>query len=85
MQDLVISGEVLEQLRMPPADLRIELAVYLYDTEQFSMGRAKKLAGLTQIEFQKEMGKRGVFIKYDLEDLKEDLEALKYLDHVDRK
>ena len=56
-----------------------DIAVYLYDKEKLSVGQAKKLAGLTQVEFQKEMSKRGVFIKYDIEDLEKDLDMLKRL------
>ncbi|MGB0839998.1 MAG: UPF0175 family protein [Chitinophagales bacterium] len=77
MQDLVISAVVLKDLQMSPTQLMIDLAVYLYDKEQLSMGRAKKLAGLTQIEFQKELSKRKVNIKYDVEEFMEDLETLK--------
>ena len=80
MQDLVISGEVLEKLRITPEDLKIDLAVYLYDKEQVSMGQARKLAGLNQLEFQKEMGKRDVYMKYDVEDLEADLETLRQFD-----
>jgi len=58
----------------------MHLAVYLYDKERLSMGRAKKIAGLTQIEFQKEMAKRDVYIKYDAEYLKIDLKNLELLD-----
>jgi len=80
MQDLVISGNVLEELRMSPSELMIDLAVYLYDMERLTIGQAKKLANLTQIEFQNEMSKRGVFIKYDIEDLEKDLMTLKSMD-----
>lgn len=76
MQDLVISATVLEELRLSPSELTIDLAVYLYDKEKLTMGQAKKLAGLTQIEFQKEIAKRGVLVKYGIEDLKKDLETL---------
>lgn len=79
MQDLVISGSVLEELQISPKDLMTDIAVYLYDKEKLSVGQAKKLAGLTQVEFQKEMSKRGVFIKYDIEDLEKDLDMLKRL------
>lgn len=76
MKDLVIEGEVLEALRMPPSELLIELAVYLYDKERLSMGQAKKLAGLTQLEFQHALAKREVCIKYDVEDFEEDMRTL---------
>ena len=80
MQDLIISGQILEELRLNPSELLIDLAVFLYDKEKLSMGQAKKLAGLTQIEFQKEMAKRGVYIKYDIADLERDLQNLNQLD-----
>ncbi|MBU1820007.1 MAG: UPF0175 family protein [Bacteroidetes bacterium] len=80
MQDLIIPAKTLEQLQLTPSELLIELAVHLYDTEKLTMGQAKKLAGLTQIEFQKEMAKRDVYIKYDIEDLETDLKNLRMLD-----
>ena len=79
MKDLVISGQVLEELKLDSSELMIEIAVYLYDQEKLSMSQAKKLAGLTQIEFQKEISKRGVFIKYDIEDFEKDMDTLKRL------
>lgn len=80
MKDLLITADILEELRQTRSELLTDLAVYLYDKGQLSMGRAKKLAGLTQIEFQKELSKKDVLIKYDVEDFEEDLETLKRLD-----
>lgn len=80
MQDLIIAGSILEELHTSPTELMNDFAVYLYDKEKLSIGQAKKLAGLTQIEFQKEMAKRDVLIKYDTEDLEKDLETLRQLD-----
>ncbi|MDA8692762.1 UPF0175 family protein [Saprospiraceae bacterium] len=76
MNDLVISKNVLEELKISPTELLVDIAIYLYDKERLSMGQAKKLAQLTQIEFQKEMKKREVFIKYDIQDLETDLSNL---------
>ncbi len=80
MKDLVISGKLLKTLKLSPTDLLIEMAVHLYDTERLTMGQARKLAGLHQLDFQKELAKREVCVKYDLEDLEKDLENLKILD-----
>lgn len=79
MQDLIIPASKLEEIRLTPTELLIDLAVYLYDKERLTMGQAKKLAGLTQIDFQQELAKRAVFIKYDVEDFEQDLETLKKL------
>ena len=80
MQDLIVSGHILQELKISPSELLIELAVYLYDSEKLSIGQAKKLAGLTQIAFQKELSKRNVLIKYDVEDFETDLKNLSSLD-----
>lgn len=80
MEDLIISAKTFEQLKITPSELLIELAVHLYDTEKLSMGQAKKLANLTQIDFQKELAKLDVYIKYDLQDLETDLKNLSLLD-----
>ena len=50
--------------------------MHLYDTERLSMGQARNLAQLDQISFQKELSKRNVFLKYDVEDLELDLKNL---------
>ena len=42
MQDLIISGNLLEELRISSTDLMIDIAVYLYDKEKLSIGQAKK-------------------------------------------
>lgn len=73
---ITIPDNALAQANIKPDDLLIELAVYLYDKGQFSMGRAKRLAGLDQISFQKELAKRNVYIKYEIEDLERDLKNL---------
>ena len=80
MTDLVISGNVLEKVEMTPSELLTELAVFLYEKERLSIGKARKLAGLDLIAFQKELAKRDVYIHYDIEDFHKDIENLNELD-----
>ncbi|MEL7124551.1 MAG: UPF0175 family protein [Bacteroidota bacterium] len=77
--DLLIKDEILRKADITAEELLIEIAVHLYDTERLSMGQARNLAQLDLISFQKELAKRDVYIKYDIEDLETDLENLKYL------
>jgi predicted HTH domain antitoxin len=74
-----IPDSALAQANIKPDELLIELAVYLYDKGIFSMGKAKHLAKLDQISFQKELAKRNVYIKYGVEDLEKDLKNLESL------
>ena len=73
MGNLVISNSVLEQAKISPAELRTEIAVYLYANERLSINQAQRLAGLDLVTFQKELTKRGVRI---LRDMKTDTESL---------
>lgn len=80
MTDLIIPGEILEQTQMSPDEFLIELAVYLYDKEILSIGKAKGLAKMDLISFQKELSKREVDIKYDYDDFLVDMKNLESLD-----
>ena len=74
--DLLIKEDILKKAEITAEELLIEIAVHLYDTERLSMGQARNLAQLDQISFQKELAKRDVYIKYDIEDLETDLKNL---------
>lgn len=73
---LVIPDEILKASSLSEQELLIDLAVYLYDKERLTIGQARRLAGLDLISFQKELAKRDVYIKYDVEDLKIDMQHL---------
>jgi predicted HTH domain antitoxin len=79
MTDLIIPGHIIAQTQLSHEDFLIELAVYLYDKEVLSMGKAKALARLDLIAFQKELAKREVDIKYDYEDYLTDMKNLENL------
>ncbi|MFN0174296.1 MAG: UPF0175 family protein [Saprospiraceae bacterium] len=76
MGNLVISNSILEQAQISPAELRLEIAVYLYAKERLSIDQARRLAGLDLVSFQKELVKRDIYIHHDKEDLKTDIESL---------
>ena len=76
---LLIKEETLKKAKITAEELIIEIATHLYDMGRLSMGQARSLAQLDQISFQKELAKRGIYIKYDLEDLETDLRNIKKL------
>lgn len=77
--DLIVPKEFLDSAKMSEDEMRIDLAVHLYATRRLSMGKAKQLAGLDLISFQKEMAKRDVYLNYDVEELKKDIETMERL------
>ena len=73
-----IPQDVFDSLRIPEGEreqeLRLELAVSLYARKALSFGKARRLAGLSKEDFQKELGKRQIERHYTEEELEEDLD-----------
>jgi predicted HTH domain antitoxin len=69
----------LEGTGITPEWAKLEVAVALYRDRRASMGRAARIAGMPRAEFQQELGKRGVTVDYEVEDLRADLETLRSL------
>jgi predicted HTH domain antitoxin len=76
LDDLVISKDVLQSVKMTPSQLTLEIAIYLYAKKKLTLGQAKRLAGLDQIAFQQELAKRHLTIHYDMDDVLKDLHNL---------
>ena len=76
VDDLVISKDFLQSVKMTPSQLTLEIAVYLYAKKKLTLGQAKRLAQLDQIAFQQELAKRHVNIHYDMADVLKDLQNL---------
>ena len=73
---LTISDDLLTSVRMSDNELLVDVACFLYDKERLSFGRAAKLSGLNQLQFQKELAKRDIYIKYTIDDYNTDLRNL---------
>ena len=74
-----IPDTVLAETKISSDELRIELAVYLYEKQRLSIGKARKVAGLNLIEFQKELAKRDIYLHLSIGDLETDLKNLNSL------
>ncbi|PSR13881.1 MAG: hypothetical protein DA408_04675 [Bacteroidetes bacterium] len=75
-----ITEDVLDSINMTAEELLIEMATHLYDLEKLSMGQARHLANLDHISFQKELAKRNIYIKYNLDEFLEDMKTIEALD-----
>ena len=76
---LEIPEEILHITKMTPDELRVELALHLFEMGKLSFGKARELAGMTVWEFQDLLGKRGIPVHYDLEEYEQDLQTLRRL------
>lgn len=73
---LEVPGEVLEAVKLPPAEVEKEflkeLALALYQRGVLSLGKARNLAQMTRWEFEELLGQRRIVRHYTHADLQED-------------
>ena len=55
----------------------LNLALYLFQNNRLTFGQSARLLGISQSEFQKELGKHHIPIHYDISDFRDDLKTLK--------
>ena len=77
-----IPREIMQSARTTPLELKKELALLLYRQNKISFGKARELAGINVWSFQQLLGDRGINVKYDVEDLDDDLRNLKNLGRI---
>jgi predicted HTH domain antitoxin len=64
---------------MSADELKLEVAVMLFEHEKLTLGQASHLAGLPQADFQHVLASRAIGPHYDVAELHEDLETLRRL------
>lgn len=72
-----ISDKILHKTGLTPEEIRLRLAILLFQEERMTLVQASKLAGLHQIQFQKELAKRDIPIHYGMKELQRDMETIK--------
>ena len=76
---IIISDDILRAQHLDEHILRIEVAAVLYDREVLSLGLAAQMAGLDRMQFQAALAERDIDLKFDLNDLHQDLDTLRKL------
>ncbi len=77
---VVIPDDILKATSMTEEELKLEIAIMLYKQEKISSGKVRVWTGLSVIEFQQELSKRGLSINYDVEDFQADIQTLQSMD-----
>lgn len=73
---LVIEDELLEAARMSESEIRLELAMVLYQREKLTLGQAARLATLSQSRMRHALAARGIGPHYGVDDFERDLDTL---------
>ena len=76
--ELRIPEDILEAAGLTEKECLTELAVHLYADRRLAFAQALRLAGMTRIEFEKELAQRDISL-YSVEDLEHDVATLKEL------
>jgi predicted HTH domain antitoxin len=76
---VVISDEVLSASRLSETELKLEIAVMLFQKEKLSLGQASRLAALDHLAFQHLLASRNISVHYDVAEFEEDLKTLREL------
>ena len=71
-----VKDEALGGLQLTREQALLDFAVGLYTDGRVTLGRAAGIALRSQADFQKELGRRGISIHYEVQDLREDVETL---------
>lgn len=75
---VTIPDDVLAAAHMSEPEIRRELALALFQQERLTLGQARRLAGLSHLEFQALLAERQIPIHYGVAEFREDLRALEH-------
>jgi predicted HTH domain antitoxin len=76
---VLIPSEIVNQTGMSEQEVLTEISVLFFQMNKLSLGKAAKLSGLHQFQFQKVLANRKIPLHYDKEDLQQDLINLQKL------
>lgn len=74
--NITIPDDVVKASQVSEAEMRLELAVALYQAQKVTLGQAAKVAALPQASFLQELGRRHVAVNYGVDDLAADLKGM---------
>lgn len=77
--DLVISEQTLNLVKLTAVELKTEMAVWLFQQDRLTLGKAAILAGIDRISFQRLLASRKIPMHYGLADLEQDVKMIPYL------
>ena len=75
-----IPRHVVNAARTTPEELKVELAVHLYERRRLAIGHAREMAGMSLWEFRQLLASRKISPHYDVADLADDMQTWAELD-----
>ena len=81
-QTLTIPQDILASACLTLDDLKVELAVHLYEEGRLSVGKARELAGMSLWTFRHLLASLKIPVQYSVEDLENDVQTLRRLGQI---
>lgn len=75
MDRKLVPEKLSQAARATPNELKIELAVQLYQQRHLSIGHARELANMSLWEFRQLLASRHIAHHYDISDLDQDMKT----------
>lgn len=79
---VTISDDLLEAVHMSGSELRLELAILLFERDRLTLPQAARLAEVNRLRFQHLLASRGISVHYDVAEFEDDLRTLRELGRV---
>jgi predicted HTH domain antitoxin len=79
---VALPDELLRSTGLTESELKIELALKLFQQERLTLGQAALLAELPQLDLQRLLASRRIPLHYDQEAMEQDLQRAKSLSGV---
>jgi predicted HTH domain antitoxin len=76
---LLIPDEILQASRLSERELKLEIAVMLFEKEKLTLGQASRFAAMDYLKFQHLLASRRIPVHYDVAEFEQDLETLSEL------
>lgn len=70
-----LEDEILIAGKISIEDLRLGIALWLFQEKNVALGKCAELAGMHKIQFQKELARRRISVHYTEDDLQRDILA----------
>ncbi|NDJ17690.1 UPF0175 family protein [Myxacorys almedinensis] len=63
---VLISDDILQAAHITEAELKHEIAILLFQQKKLGLSKARELAGIPLIEFQRELANRGLSVQDEM-------------------
>jgi predicted HTH domain antitoxin len=73
---VIIPDEILHAARMTEAELKQEIALFLFEKNKLTLAQASRVAEKSRLQFQHLLASRQIPIHYDVAEFEEDLRTL---------